>query len=244
VTVTVPATGTLVNTGRATAATADPTPGNNDGTDAASQVTTTVTEQADVVVTKTGPATADANTDVTYTLTVTNDGPSAATDIDIADDLPAGVTFVSASDAGTELGGVVTWPTVATLANGGSLTRTVTVTVPATGTLVNAGRATAATADPVAGNNDGTDAASQVTTTVTEQADLVVTKVGPATADPATDITYTLTVTNNGPSTATDIDIADDLPAGVTFVSASDAGTELGGVVTWPTVRRWPTVDR
>jgi hypothetical protein len=54
----------------------------------------------------------------------------------------------------------------ATLANGGSLTRTVTVTVPATGTLLNTGRATATTVDPTPGNNDGTDAASQVTTTV------------------------------------------------------------------------------
>src|SRR5207247_1979658 len=160
------------------------------------------------------------------------------------DDLPSGVTFVSASNGGSESGGVVTWPTVPNLSNGASVTRTVTVTAPSSGTLLNIGSASATTADPTPGNNDGSAAASRVTTTVTapasgtlvnvgsasgstadptlannngsaaasrvtttvtEQADLAVTKSGPATVNPLGSITYTLVVTNNGPSAAASV---------------------------------------
>ena len=50
--------------------------------------------------------------------TATRNGPSAASNVVVSDALPAGVTFVSADNGGTESGGVVTWPAVASLANG------------------------------------------------------------------------------------------------------------------------------
>ncbi|HEY3215102.1 MAG TPA: OmpA family protein [Candidatus Eisenbacteria bacterium] len=236
VTVTAPASGTVLNIASATAATIDPTPANNNGSAAASRVTTTVTELADLVVTKTGPASVTALGSIGYTLTVTNNGPSSAATVVLRDTLPAGVTFVSASSGGTQAGGIVTWPSVLTLANGGSFMRTVTVTAPATGTLLNIGAATAATADPTPGNNNGSAAASRVTTVVGEVADLAVTKSGPATVNALGSIGYTLTVTNHGPSTAATVVLRDTLPAGVTFVSASSGGTQAGGVVTWPIV--------
>ncbi|TMQ64893.1 MAG: DUF11 domain-containing protein, partial [Candidatus Eisenbacteria bacterium] len=236
VTVIAPASGTLLNIGSATSSTGDPDASNNDGSASASRVTTTVTEGADLEVTKSGPATVNALGSITYTLAVTNNGPSPAIGVDVQDDLPSGVTFVSASDGGTESGGVVTWPTVASLANAASFTRTVTVTAPASGTLLNIGSASAITPDPVDSNNNGSASASRVTTTVTEEADLEVVKSGPATVNALGSITYTLVVTNHGPSTAAGVDIRDDLPSGVTFVSASSGGTESGGVVTWPTV--------
>ncbi len=47
-------------------------------------------------------------------------------------------------------------------------------------------------------------------------------------------ITYTLTFTNSGNSmTAADVTLKNILPAGVTFVAASEGGTESGGVVIW-----------
>ena len=54
--------------------------------------------------------------------------------------------------------------------------------------------------------------------------------------DPVTegdDVTYTITLTNNGPDAATGVLLTDTLPAGATFVSASSGCTEVSGVVTW-----------
>ena len=150
----------------------------------------------------------------------------------VQDTLPAGVTFVSADNGGTEAGGVVTWPAIASLANGASAVVTVTITAPATGTLLNVARVDAGTADPDTTNNNGTAAANRVTTVVADLADVALTNSGPATVSAAQTYSYTLTVSNNGPSAASAVVVQDTLPAGVTFVSADNGGTESGGVVT------------
>src|SRR5439155_844714 len=166
---------------------------------------------------------------LTYTITVTNNGPSDASTVMVRDTLPAGVTLVSVSNGGTATAGVVSWPAVTTLANGASLSRTVTVTAPATGTLINVARADAATADPDSTNNNGSAPANRVTTVVDERADLSVSKTGPAAVNAAQNLTYTITVTNSGPSDASAVVVFDTLPAGVTFVSASNGGTATSG---------------
>src|SRR5439155_947594 len=175
---------------------------NNNGSDPANRVTSSITELADLVVAKTGPATVDAAQNLSYTITISNNGPSDAASVVVRDTLPAGVTFVFASNAGSEAGGVVTWPAVATLANGASLSRTVTVTAPVTGTLLNVARADASTTDPDSTNNNGSAPANRVSTTVTEIADLSIAKSGPAAVNAVQTFTYTITVTNNGPSDA------------------------------------------
>src|SRR5439155_14558658 len=129
-----------------------------------------------LVVAKTGPGTVNAAQNLTYTINATNNGPSDATSLVVRDTLPSGVTFVSASYAGSEAGGVVTWPAVPSLANGASLSRTVTVTAPPTGTLLNVARADAATDDPDSTNNNGSDPANRVTTSINDLHDLVVDK--------------------------------------------------------------------
>src|SRR5947209_2400675 len=50
---------------------------------------------ADLTISKTGPATAAPNTDITYTITITNTGPDAASSATLTDPLPAGLTFKS-----------------------------------------------------------------------------------------------------------------------------------------------------
>src|SRR5204862_5557922 len=120
----------------------------------------------------------------------------------VVDTLPVGVIFVSADNGGTEAGGIVTWSATAPLANGSSLTYSVTVTAPAAGTLLNVARADAATADPDTTNNNGSAAANRVTTTVMQLADLAVSKTGPAAVNALGSITYTIVTTNNGPNTA------------------------------------------
>src|SRR5204863_504667 len=159
-------------------------------------------------------------------------GPSAATSVVVVDTLPAGVVFVSASNGGTEACCVVTWPAYSTLANCAHLSYTVTVTAPASGVLLNVARANAATADPDTVNNNGSAASTRVTTRVGEVTDLSVSKSGPATAPAAQLFPYTTLFRSQGPSTATSVVVVDTLPAGVVFVSASNGGTEAGGVVT------------
>src|SRR4029077_6341128 len=62
----------------------------------AGQVTGTATVPvADLMLTKTGPATADANTDVVYHLVVANSGPQAVQNVHLLDPVPAGMTFVA-----------------------------------------------------------------------------------------------------------------------------------------------------
>lgn len=62
--------------------------------------------------------------------------------------------------------------------------------------------------------------------------DLGITKSGPATVTPAGNIDYTITVTNGGPATATNVTVTDTLPAGTTFVSANPSQGTCSGTTT------------
>lgn len=173
---------------------------------------------------------------ITYTLTLTNTGPNDATGVEVTDDLPAGVTYVS-DDGGAataEAAGTVTW-TIASLASGASVALTITVTVDAAtagATLTNEAYVTAADQedlDSTPGAPAGEDDEATAPLTVADL-DLVIDKTG-STASPlvAGAVVYTITVTNNGPGDATGIVITDVIPAGATYVS--DDGGSQGGVV-------------
>ncbi|MCX2765224.1 DUF11 domain-containing protein, partial [Aquimarina muelleri] len=64
--------------------------------------------------------------------------------------------------------------------------------------------------------------------------DLVVAKtVDNATPDEGSNVTYTLSVTNNGPAQATSVVLTDLLPSGVTYVSDTGAGAYVSGTGVW-----------
>jgi uncharacterized repeat protein (TIGR01451 family) len=101
--------------------------------------------------------------------------------------------------------------------------------------------ATATFTNPLAQPNDVDTPAQTNPTQVTvaaPNADLVVTKSQPsATVNAGGTIVYTVTVTNNGPATATNVVVTDTLPTGTTFVSVTGGGvigtpTPSGGVLT------------
>ncbi|MEM6795201.1 MAG: DUF11 domain-containing protein, partial [Acidobacteriota bacterium] len=217
------ASGTLSNTATVSGSVFDPNTGSESATD-----TTTLTPQTDLAVTQvTSPSTAVGGEDLTYTLTVTNNGPSNSTGATVTDDLPSDVTFSSSSDC-TESGGILTCA-IGALAPAASqnVSFTVTVDPDRSGVLTNEATVAANETDPVSSNN--TDFES---TTVITETDLSIAKadsVDPVTA--GNDLTYTVTVTNNGPSTSTGSTVTDVLPAGLTFSSSSDC-TESGGTVT------------
>jgi uncharacterized repeat protein (TIGR01451 family) len=178
-------------------------------------------ECADLSIAKSGPATAMAGDDISYTLTVANAGPSSAASVQVVDTLPAGTSFVSATaPAGwtcTPAGDVSVTCTRASLASGGSAVITVVVTAPSeAAALTNLAEVSSSTPDP-----DPSDNSASVDTSVAASADLSITKTGPATAVAGTQIAYSLTVANAGPSTAADVSVTDTLPAGTTFSSSS-----------------------
>ena len=175
---------------------------------------------------------------LTYTAVVTNAGPSNAYNVAFSDTLPTGVTFASGStDVGTgtvtNTSGTIT-ADLGDLAAGASATVTILVTVDSetTGTLVNTA---SVTADDEADTSNNSDTAS---TTVTELIDLAVTKVdddGGEDIAPGDTVVYTIDVTNNGPSTATNVVLTDTLPDDVTFDAGSSTtpDTNTGGVLTY-----------
>jgi uncharacterized repeat protein (TIGR01451 family) len=155
--------------------------------------------------------------EVVFAVTARNSGPSAATGVVVTDTLPAGLTFVSATNGGTESGGVVTW-NVGNLGLNEAFTALVTARVN-TGTqgqtLVNAVSAV---------NDQNPDAVTDTCDVTVNDAPLTITKtVGKAQYDVGETVTYTVNVVN-GAGAATGVVVTDTLPVGLTFVSASDGG--------------------
>ncbi len=204
-----------------------------------------MTPQVDLSVVKSGTTTIDAGGNVTYTLTVTNNSPIDATNVQLTDDLPVGYTFIPNGTNGSTSS--ATWveqanPNAELLANIGTMTAgavqsfTVVAAVAAgtaVSTLTNVANVTSD------GNEltplDNTDNAD---TNITRNAVLTLTKSDGTrtTVSPGDTFTYTLTVTNTGLSTANNVTLSDMLPAGYSFVSftgASDGNpqqTVVGGL--------------
>jgi len=122
---------------------------------------------ANLAITKTGPASAIAGTNIPYTITTTNNGLSAATGVTVTDTLPAGSSFVSAIPTQGSCSGTSTVTcSLGGLANGASATITLTIQSPSSGASVtNTATVTAVEVDPVPINNT-----AGATTTLTPNA--------------------------------------------------------------------------
>jgi uncharacterized repeat protein (TIGR01451 family) len=120
----------------------------------------TAGDTADLSLTKTdAPDPVLVGDHLTYTLTVTNHGPSDATDVTLTDALPSSVVFVSASPGAptcSASAGTVTCD-LGTLTNGASTTVTLTVRPTATGTISNTAEVVGDETDPDPGNNTDTE---------------------------------------------------------------------------------------
>lgn len=231
---TVATSGAKTNTAEVTAAAEgdlDSTP-NNQNAQEDDQASVVVTPQiADLSLTKTVDiATPNKNQNVTFTLTVTNGGPSSATSVAVTDLLPAGLTFVSSTPSGstTYASGTGIW-TVGTLASGANATLQIVATATTIGAKTNSAEVTAVDQfDPDSTeNNNVTTEDDQASVVVTpNSADLSLTKqVNNATPNKNENVVFSLTVTNSGPQSATNVTVADALPAGLTFVSSAPSGT-------------------
>jgi len=190
--------------------------GDGDVTNNTGTATNGPTSQADLSVSKTTTQTSvPVGSNVTYTLKVTNTGPSRSAGSVVTDALPAGLTYVSSSTGcvGAAASSTVTC-TVGALASGASVEFTV-VAKPAAGTAGSALRNTASVTgndpDPTAGNNSSTVSVD------VRPVDLRITNTiegAPATLNPNTTYTWLVGVANDGGSAAPSSVVRFDVPAG------------------------------
>lgn len=197
-------------------------------------VTSTAAPSADLYVSKSStPNPYVVGDTLTYTMVVTNRGPSHVTDARVQDTVPTplagfrwtctpsiGAACTTASGTGNINNVLVTLPVgaSATFVLSGTLgsaveqiQNTVTVTPPV------------GVADPVPGNNSVTD-----TNPTLPLADLLISKSGePNPFVPGEAMSYTVTVSNRGPSDVTDARVQDELPPSIaaSFTWICTAGT-------------------
>jgi uncharacterized repeat protein (TIGR01451 family) len=243
---TVTASGTSITNTAAVVASdqADPdsTPDNNVGTeDDQASVTLTVPGVADLELSKiVNNTTPDSGDQVTFTVTLTNRGPNPATNVQVRDVLPTGLTLVSATpQAGTTFAdGLWQIPNLSIATGSNSATLTISATVTASGTSITNTAAVVASdqsdPDSTPDNNVGTeDDQASVTLAVPGVADLELAKiVNDTTPDSGDQVTFMVTLTNRGPNPATNVQVRDILPAGLTLVSATPpAGTTFAGAL-------------
>ena len=193
-----------------------------DASNDSSTVTTTVVSSADLALTKVDtPDPVAAGSLITYTVQVANNGPSDSGSFSIVDVVPSGTTFSSASAGCTEISGVITC-TVPSLGFGSTTTMTISVLVDpgvSAGSVITntASIGTSSTSDPDASNDSAI-----ATTSVIESVGLFISKSSsPATVNAGEQVTYSVVVTNGGPSNADSTTVVDLLPSGLSAVSAS-----------------------
>ncbi|HRK72627.1 MAG TPA: DUF11 domain-containing protein, partial [Rhodothermales bacterium] len=223
ITGTVNATGTITNTATVSSSIFDPVNANN-----TSRASVNASRSADVSVRKTvDKLTPIVGETVTFTVIATNHGPNTATNVNVTDSVPVGLTLVNASTTqGTYSGGI--W-NIGSLPVGQSVVMMLSATVGNTGTINNTATISATETDPQSANNT-----SIATLNASRSADLSVNKtvdnLNPKVGDT---IVYTVTVTNNGPNNATNVSVADNVPSNVTMISQTTSqGTYNGNVWT------------
>ncbi len=227
----------LSNTATVSSATFDTNTGNN-----SSLQTTTVQQSADLRLTKVStPASPAVGGTFDYTITVTNDGPSTATNVRVRDALPVGIGYVLNTPSQGTYDSVVTkvWE-VGTLNPGASATLVIRAIRSDASVTVNTAEVIAADqTDPDSPHNNqvaGED--DQASVTVPSQSvDLAVVKtVNNSTPNVGDNVTFTITVTNPAASTtaATNVGLSDILPPGLTYQSnTTSTGTYTSGTGVW-----------
>jgi len=199
--------------------------------DEASAIVTPVQSMSDISLTKIvvdGDLTPLVGTEITFQITIANDGPQDATGVEVLDLLPSGYDFVlfsTTSGTYNETTGI--W-NVGNIANGTSETLLIDVIVNPSGDYLNIAQVSDSDImdqDSMPNNDDGDqsedDEDSAFVTPIQVIADLSIEKTvvdGDIIAEVGDEITFQLTVANNGPETATGVAVEDILPVGFDFV--------------------------
>ncbi|MER5484654.1 DUF11 domain-containing protein [Streptomyces sp. NPDC002812] len=166
-----------------------------------------------------------------YVVTVTNRGPSTARQVRVTDRLPLALEFVSSRDGCTASGRTVVCGPLAALAVGASHAWVITVRLAAGyrgdgSDIVNEAVVDSATADPDSRNNTSSLSGLEIPPSA-RTADLSLRKTavlarGREHVRPGEKFTYLITVRNEGPATARQVQVTDRLPASLTLLSSPD----------------------
>jgi uncharacterized repeat protein (TIGR01451 family)/gliding motility-associated-like protein len=229
-------TGTVINT-----ATVETNTPDSDVSDNTSTVTTLVEVVADLHIVKIqidpanlplsqaqisgnpndliiNPVEITAGEEITYVLFYGNDGPSDATNVIIDDMLPGFIIDWEASRCQANYGAWTGSANLGTIVAGGECVIVIrgNVLPEATGELINTANIHSDDVNDLDSSND----TSTFITPIQAMADLSIIKtVDNNTPYVGDDVTFTISLTNNGPSEATNIDVLDQLPSGYTYVS-------------------------
>jgi uncharacterized repeat protein (TIGR01451 family) len=117
-------------------------------------VSVAVLAAADLAMVLQGPGEALVGMDLEYTISLTNMGPSTASNVVVQGYVPTNLIFSAVSAGGIYTNGMVVWPVVDALPEGGVLTRTFTSSALSPGIFTNQVEAGSTTFDPDLSNND------------------------------------------------------------------------------------------
>jgi uncharacterized repeat protein (TIGR01451 family) len=201
------ASGTLTNTAVVDSSTPDYVPGNDQD-----EEWTLVVSQADLEITKidsSDPITPGET--LTYTLIITNQGPSDAQDVHVLDYLPPELEVTATTPITVSGPSPLEWNLDSLLADQSQEIQIVATLNPdSAGVMLNVA-ILFSDIDTFPLNNVDTE-----WTAIGSLADLRIGKIGdPDTVNAGRELTYTLLITNDGPSEATNVTVTDTLPAGV-----------------------------
>jgi len=211
ITATVTATGTIINNANVTGDVFDPNMANN-----YASATLNSPPASDLTIDKSvnNPEPYVGDT-IQYTITVSNRGPDNAAGVVVEDVLPAGLILISATPSkgayymGTWNVGALNYLEIATL--------TIIARVNATGLMTNFANITSPNFDPNPDNNNDT-----VDVVGIPVADLrIVKRVDNARPNFGSTVTFTVSVTNLGPSNATGVTVSDIVSPGLVYLSHS-----------------------
>jgi uncharacterized repeat protein (TIGR01451 family) len=221
--------------------------GTNPGTPNNISITDTV-QGADLSMTQAAsPSAVAPGSTITYTETVTNNGPNAATGAVLYQQTPTNTTFASVTpptgwtctSPAVGATGQVICTAAANLTSGTTTTAftyvvTVAAATAAGTTIVNSADVTSQTTDPVSSNNT---TSTSVLVEITGDADLAVAMTAaPTPVFESSALTYTIQVTNLGLASAAGVTVVDTLPATLTGASAISSqgtcGAVTGGTIT------------
>lgn len=211
--------GDMVNSAHAVSATPDPVP-----TDNSSTSTVVISGQADLSISKTAAQqTALVGDTVTFDVSVTNSGPSRATDVVVIDEPEDGLDPVDGSPSqGSWSLSTGEWQ-VGVLDPGETATLTIQTTAAIAGVLSNVATVMSETADA-----DEDDRQATAAVTVLPVADLILTKAASTEAPVVNEtISFVLTIVNAGPSPAVDITLLDMFPSGLEPLEVVGEGCTL-----------------